>query len=90
MTTTVAWSLYAFLHSPDDYLDAVCTAIAAGGDTDTTAAMTGAMAGARLGPSGLPPDLLTRLQDRGAWSAVDLDRLARQCAGLRPAPFPDR
>src|SRR5262249_10392980 len=31
VTTTVAWSLYAFLRSPDDYLESVCTAIAAGG-----------------------------------------------------------
>ena len=85
MTTTVAWSLYAFLHSPDDYLRSVCTAIAAGGDTDTTAAMTGAIAGARIGPSGLPSALVSRLEDRGTWRAVDLDHLARRCARLIPA-----
>jgi ADP-ribosylglycohydrolase len=82
VTTTVAWSLYAFLRSPDDYLESVCTAIAAGGDSDTTAAMTGAMAGARVGPSGLPTSLIERLEDRGSWRAADLDRLARRCAGL--------
>jgi ADP-ribosylglycohydrolase len=82
VTTTVAWSLYAFLRSPDDYLEAVCTAIAAGGDTDTTAAMTGAMAGARVGATRLPSSLLERLEDRGTWRAADLDRLARRCAGL--------
>jgi ADP-ribosylglycohydrolase len=85
VTTTVAWSLYAFLHSPDDYLESVCTAIAAGGDTDTTAAMTGAIAGARIGPSGLPSALVSRLEDRGTWRAVDLDHLARRCARLIPA-----
>lgn len=85
VTTTVAWSLYAFLRSPDDYLESVCTAIAAGGDSDTTAAMTGAIVGARLGPSGLPSLLLARLQDRGAWRTTDLDRLARSCAGLMTA-----
>ena len=85
VTTTVAWSLYAFLRSPDDYLQSICTAIAAGGDTDTTAAMTGAMAGARVGPSGLPSALVTRLEDRGTWRAGDLDRLARRCAGLMEA-----
>ena len=52
---SVAWSLYAFLRTPDDYWATVCTAIAVGGDTDTMAAMAGAMAGARVGVAGLPP-----------------------------------
>jgi ADP-ribosylglycohydrolase len=82
VTTTVAWSLYAFLRSPDDYLESVCTAIASGGDTDTTAAMTGAITGARVGAAGLPAALVERLEDRGAWRAVDLERLARRCASL--------
>jgi ADP-ribosylglycohydrolase len=42
------WSIYAFLRAPDDYLDTVCVAIAAGGDVDTTAAMAGAIGGVRL------------------------------------------
>ena len=79
---SVAWSLYAFLRSPDDYWETVCTAIAVGGDTDTMAAIAGAMAGARLGPGALPRPLLERLTDRGAWGAADLERLARECAGL--------
>src|SRR3954470_20604500 len=82
VTTTVAWSLYAFLRSPDDYLESVCTAIAAGGDTDTTAAMTGSIAGARVRAAGLPSALVGRLEDRDAWRALDLDRLARRCAEL--------
>jgi len=76
----VAWSLYAFLRTPDDYWTAVCTAIAVGGDTDTMAAITGAMAGARLGPAALPGRLVARLNDRGAWTAADLADLARDCA----------
>ena len=79
---SVAWSLYAFLRSPDDYWETVCTAIAVGGDTDTMAAMAGAMAGARLGPAALPGPLVDRLTDRGAWGAADLERLARECARL--------
>ena len=82
VTTTVLWSLYAFLRSPDDYLGAVATAIAGGGDTDTTAAMTGAMVGARLGPAALPAALVARLEDRGRWRAGDLEALARQSAAL--------
>jgi len=82
VTPSVAWSLYAFLRSPDDYWTAICTAIAVGGDTDTMAAMTGAMAGARLGEAALPERLVARLNDRGAWTAPELAELARECARL--------
>lgn len=79
---SVAWTLYAFLRSPDDYWGTVCTAIAVGGDTDTMAAMAGGMAGARAGARGLPAELLARLNDRGDWHAAQLGALARECAGL--------
>jgi poly(ADP-ribose) glycohydrolase ARH3 len=77
---SVLWSLYAFLRSPDDYWETVCTAIAVGGDTDTMAAMAGAMSGARLGPEALPPRLLERVNDRGEWDAPALTQLARAAA----------
>ena len=80
VTPSVAWSLYAFLRSPDDYWTAVCTAIAVGGDTDTMAAITGAIAGARLGLPALPEPLVARLNDRGTWTATELAQLARDCA----------
>jgi poly(ADP-ribose) glycohydrolase ARH3 len=80
VTPSVAWSLYAFLRTPDNYWTTVCTAIAVGGDTDTMGAIAGALAGARLGPDALPPDLLARLTDRGGWGASDLGRLAADCA----------
>jgi ADP-ribosylglycohydrolase len=82
VTPGVAWSLYAFLRSPDDYLETVCTAIEAGGDTDTMAAMAGAMSGAHLGPSALPARALGRLTDAGGWGASELDALARRSAVL--------
>jgi ADP-ribosylglycohydrolase len=82
VTSSVAWSLYAFLRSPDDYWETICTAIAVGGDTDTLAAMAGAMAGARLGPDALPGPMLDRLTDAGAWAAPELAQLARECAAL--------
>jgi ADP-ribosylglycohydrolase len=78
----VTWSLHAFLRSPDDYWAAVCTAIAVGGDTDTMAAITGAIAGGRLGSAALPGELLGRLHDRGTWGATELAALARDCAAL--------
>jgi ADP-ribosylglycohydrolase len=85
---SVLWSLYAFLRNPDDYWEAVCTAIVIGGDTDTTAAMAGAIAGSRIGTRGLRPELLARLTDRGSWEAGALERLARDCARLGQSPRP--
>jgi poly(ADP-ribose) glycohydrolase ARH3 len=79
---SVIWSLYSFLHSPEDYWTTICTAIAVGGDTDTMAAIAGAISGARLGPGALPNDLLSRLTDRGEWGATELTDLAFECARL--------
>ena len=73
---SVVWSLYAFLKSPGDYWDSIRTAIAVGGDVDTTAAMTGAIAGARNGLGAVPRNLARRLNDNGAWSYDDLVGLA--------------
>ena len=82
VTPSVCWSLYAFLRSPDDYWETICTAIAVGGDTDTMAAIAGAISGARLGLDALPQALLARLTDRGSWGAEALARLARSCASI--------
>jgi ADP-ribosylglycohydrolase len=82
VTPSVCWSLYAYLRSPDDYWETICTAIAVGGDTDTMAAIAGAISGARLGLEALPQPLLARLTDRGTWGAEALIRLARSCAGI--------
>ncbi len=80
VTPSVAWALYAFLRSSDDYWATVATAIAVGGDTDTMAAMAGAIAGARLGPDVLPGPLVACLSDRGRWGAAELAALAADCA----------
>jgi ADP-ribosylglycohydrolase len=79
---SLAWSLYAFLGTPDDYWATVCTAIGVGGDTDTMAAMAGGIAGARVGVEGLPRQLVGRLNDQGTWRATELGALARDCARL--------
>ncbi len=85
VTPSVIWSLYSFLRDPDDYWTVVTTAIGAGGDTDTMAAMAGAMAGARAGLSGLPPGLVGQLNDRGGWRSDQLAALATRAAGLAGA-----
>ena len=79
VTGSVCWSLYAFLRSPDDYWEAVCTAISAGGDTDTTAAMAGGIVGARVGFTGLPQELVALLNDQGEWKVAELTSLAQRC-----------
>ncbi len=80
---SVLWSLYAFLRSPDDYWETLCTSIAVGGDVDTTAAMAGAISGAYLGLAAIPDDLARSVNDRGSWAYQDLVNLARQCHRLR-------
>jgi poly(ADP-ribose) glycohydrolase ARH3 len=52
-----------FLSSPDDYGTAIGRAILLGGDTDTIAAMTGALAGAYLGRAPIPAQLIDRLEE---------------------------
>lgn len=80
---SVLWSLYAFLKTPEDYWGTICTAISAGGDTDTTAAMAGAISGAYLGIGALPSDLTARLTDRGKWKRDELIELAHRCYDIK-------
>ena len=82
VTPSVLWSLYAFLRSPDDYWETICTAIGVGGDTDTMAAIAGAISGARLGVDALPSHLVARLNDREEWGYAELVRLADSCAAI--------
>ena len=57
MTAIGCFSLF-----PDDYEQAVATAIWQAGDTDTIAAMTGALSGARLGHAKIDPVLHEKLE----------------------------
>jgi poly(ADP-ribose) glycohydrolase ARH3 len=50
----VPTALYAFLRHPHAFAEAVTYAISLGGDTDTIASMTGALAGASLGMEAIP------------------------------------
>ncbi len=86
VTSSVCWSLYAFLQAPADYWDAVCIAIAVGGDTDTLAAMTGSIAGARLGRAGVPARWYSRISDAGTWGAEELEALAHRAAAAVGGP----
>lgn len=59
---TVPAVLYCFLKF-DNYHDAVLAAIKAGGDTDTTAAIVGALFGAKLGVQGISTDLVKEVEE---------------------------
>ena len=66
--------------NPDSFPDAVRFAIGLGGDTDTIAAMVGAISGARLGEGAVPETWRDRVE--GVGEAVDLaDRLAARAIG---------
>ncbi|GAB5403317.1 MAG: ADP-ribosylglycohydrolase family protein [Aureliella sp.] len=59
---SVVTALACFAMHPDDYQSAVALAIWQGGDTDTIAAMTGALCGIRVERSGLPGEHLANLE----------------------------
>lgn len=59
---SVPTALYCFLRSPTSFRDAVAYAISLGGDTDTIASMTGALAGAALGEMAIPPEWVAAVE----------------------------
>jgi ADP-ribosylglycohydrolase len=81
--SSVLWSLYSFLRTPEDYFETICTAIEVGGDVDTTAAMAGAISGAYLGLHAIPSHLSCFLTDRGTWGFNELVDLANQCYEIK-------
>jgi len=83
VVSSVLWSLYSFLRSPEDYWETICTAIEVGGDVDTTAAMAGAISGAYLGISAIPSHLTQYLTDRKTWEFDELVALAHKCYELK-------
>ncbi len=83
VTSSVLWSLYSFLRTPGDYQGTIRTAIAVGGDVDTTAAMAGAISGAYLGLDGIPGWLARRVTDQGTWGFDELVELAHLCYRLK-------
>ena len=62
---SVPFALATFHRNPIDFRKGVLEAVNAGGDTDTTAAMVGAMIGAHVGIDGIPPEWVERVDDCG-------------------------
>jgi poly(ADP-ribose) glycohydrolase ARH3 len=73
---SVVTAIVCFARAPKSYADAIGTAISLGGDTDTLAAMAGAISGAHLGIQAIPPHLLGKLEDRSPHGRTYLHSLA--------------
>jgi poly(ADP-ribose) glycohydrolase ARH3 len=56
-------AIACFALSPNEYATAIARAVLLGGDTDTIAAMTGALAGAFLGAKSIPAHLVQALEN---------------------------
>ncbi len=82
---TVASALYCFLMTPDDFMTTVASAVMGGGDTDTIAAIAGAISGAHNGMSNMPQHLVERVEDGGRLQKLgqDIYRLASSHKGDR-------
>jgi len=87
VVSSVLWSLYSFLRTPDNYWETICTAIGVGGDVDTTTAMAGAVSGAYLGIGAIPSDFSIYLTDRKTWGRDELIDLADQCYEIKIQEF---
>jgi poly(ADP-ribose) glycohydrolase ARH3 len=73
-TSSVVTAVAAFALTPDSFEETVSTIIRLGGDTDTIAAMAGALSGAYLGRQGLPSRLL-RCLETGRQGRVFIEQL---------------
>jgi ADP-ribosylglycohydrolase len=58
----VALALYCFLRHPENYRKAVTLAANTNGDSDSIACIAGAISGAYLGVSAIPPDWIQRIE----------------------------
>ena len=83
VTQTVLWSLYCFCKHYNSYIDCIAEAISVGGDVDTTAAIAGALSGARLGATVIPDAWVSQLHDIEDWDTNELsylvEKVVRMC-----------
>jgi hypothetical protein len=86
---TVPLALYCWLRHPHDFRSAVEEVIALGGDTDTTGAIVGGIAGATLGAQAIPSEWLDGLIEwprSTTWMKTLAQHLARQFSLSEEAP----
>jgi ADP-ribosyl-[dinitrogen reductase] hydrolase len=92
--TCLAQAVWAVRTHPDSFASAVTAAIDLGGDTDTVAAVAGALAGATVGIQGIPSRWTTYLhghittsKGRRTYRAADLQDLTVRLLGSAAAPM---
>ncbi len=83
---TVPVAAFAFFRHADDYRAAVEAVVRCGGDTDTVAAVTGALVGSRVGVAGVPVEWRSRHRD-WPWSLANLVAIRRPPLLAWPAVF---
>ncbi len=76
---SVPTAIACFVLAPTSFVETIGRAVLLGGDTDTIAAMAGAISGAALGAGAIPAELLARLED-GPKGRTYIDSLARRLA----------
>ena len=79
---SVPFAVFCFIRFGENPLDALTTAISAGGDTDSIGAILGAWLGALHGDSGLPQELLGHIHD-GPFGPAHLRALGSALAGYQ-------
>lgn len=72
------WALYSFCKYPGDFTKCIAMAISCGGDVDTTAAMAGALSGARLGFEAVPKVWRDTIHDLNVWKLKDVCELVKE------------
>ncbi|MFF0390827.1 ADP-ribosylglycohydrolase family protein [Kitasatospora sp. NPDC004615] len=93
---TVPFALWCAARWLDDYPTAVRSAIGAGGDMDTVAAITGGVVAARTGTAGIPAAWLAAREPLPAWAFPAPGSIPPALPHLtpmrlpRPYPVPDR
>ncbi|WP_344325276.1 ADP-ribosylglycohydrolase family protein [Kitasatospora putterlickiae] len=94
---TVPYALWCAARRLTDYRAAVWEAVAAGGDMDTVAAITGGVVAAHTGTAGIPEAWLAAREPLPAWAFPEPGGVARppdhdrptSPRRLRPCPVPD-
>jgi ADP-ribosylglycohydrolase len=90
---TVPAAVYCWAASPDDFQRSVISAVLLGGDTDSVAAITGAIAGARGGVRAIPTEWKAKLAEwprTTAWLerlAASLDQSRNNGTVMEPPPM---
>jgi ADP-ribosylglycohydrolase len=76
-------ALVALLRSSGDFLGCIGVALKAGGQTDQTAGLAGALAGAYAGAGGVPRHLAARVSDRGEHGHDEIVELGEKLHALQ-------